>query len=114
MHKKTVTATVRVPGDGGGRRQETATFKTTVTQLTALAVWLAGFGVTLVGMESTGVYWVESTGRRNTSRWRWSGMYKHERVAAVRQMRGKMWSPGRPSTARREHRVGFWNAIARG
>ena len=41
-------------------------------------------------------------------------MYKHERVAAVRQMRGKIWSPGRPSTATREHRVGFWKAIARG
>jgi IS30 family transposase len=41
-------------------------------------------------------------------------MYKHERQAAVREMRGKVWSPGRPSTARREHRVGFWEAIARG
>ena len=29
-------------------------------------------------------------------------------------MRGKMWSPGRPSTARREDRVLFWEAIARG
>lgn len=29
-------------------------------------------------------------------------------------MRGKMWSPGRPSTARREDRVRFWEAIARG
>jgi transposase len=36
VHKRTVTATVRVPGDGGGRRQETATLKTTVTQLIAL------------------------------------------------------------------------------
>jgi IS30 family transposase len=41
-------------------------------------------------------------------------MYKHERVVAIREMRGKIWSPGRPSTARREHRVGFWQAIARG
>ena len=41
-------------------------------------------------------------------------MYKHERQAAVREMRGKIWSPGRPSTARREHRVGFWKGIARG
>jgi len=41
-------------------------------------------------------------------------MYKHERQAAVRVMRGKVWSPGRPSTARREHRVGFWEAIAGG
>src|SRR5262245_19060448 len=29
-------------------------------------------------------------------------------------MRGKMWSPGRPSTFRREDRVRFWTAIARG
>ena len=28
--------------------------------------------------------------------------------------RGKIWSPGRPTTARREHRVVFWRAIARG
>ena len=41
-------------------------------------------------------------------------MYKHERQAAVREMRGKIWSPGRPSSARREHRIGFWEGIARG
>ena len=29
-------------------------------------------------------------------------------------MRGKIWSPGRPSTARRENRVRFWQAIAVG
>lgn len=40
--------------------------------------------------------------------------YKHHRVQAVRSMRGKMWSPGRPSTARREDRVGFWERIAQG
>jgi len=40
--------------------------------------------------------------------------FKHHRVQAVREMRGKIWSPGRPSTARREHRVGFWVAIAAG
>jgi transposase, IS30 family len=38
------------------------------------------------------------------------GMKQH----AIREMRGQMWSPGRPSTARREDRVGFWGAIARG
>ena len=41
-------------------------------------------------------------------------VHKHERVQAIREMRGKMWSPGRPSTARREHRVRFWEAIGRG
>jgi IS30 family transposase len=29
-------------------------------------------------------------------------------------MRGQRWSPGRPSTARRDDRVRFWEAIARG
>jgi IS30 family transposase len=37
-----------------------------------------------------------------------------ERQQTVREMRGYMWSPGRPSTARREDRVRFWKAIARG
>jgi IS30 family transposase len=37
-----------------------------------------------------------------------------ERQQAVRVMRGQMWSPGRPSTARRDDRVRFWEAIARG
>ena len=39
---------------------------------------------------------------------------KQQRQVAVRAMRGKMWSPGRPSTARREDRVRFWKAIASG
>jgi IS30 family transposase len=39
---------------------------------------------------------------------------KHQRQLAIRTMRGKMWSPGRPTTARRENRVRFWEAIARG
>jgi IS30 family transposase len=37
-----------------------------------------------------------------------------KRQLAVRAMRGRMWSPGRPSIARREDRVRFWEAIARG
>jgi transposase len=57
VHQKSVTATVRVPGPGGTRRSETATFGTTVTRLLQLSDWLASFGVTLVAMESTGVYW---------------------------------------------------------
>ncbi len=39
---------------------------------------------------------------------------KHQRQLAVRAMRGKIWSPGRPSTARRGGRVRFWEAIAAG
>jgi len=37
-----------------------------------------------------------------------------KRQLAVREMRGQMWSPGRPSTAHREDRIRFWEAIARG
>ena len=41
-------------------------------------------------------------------------VYKYQRVRAIREMRGKIWSPGRPSTARREHRQRFWEQIAAG
>jgi len=37
-----------------------------------------------------------------------------KRQRAVRAMRGQMWSPGRPSTARREDRIRFWQAVGRG
>ncbi len=36
------------------------------------------------------------------------------RHRTIRAMRGRMWSPGRPSTARREDRIRFWEVIARG
>jgi transposase len=57
VHKDSVVATVRVPGKGKRRHAETATFGTTARQVAALGEWLGGFGVTLVGMEATGVYW---------------------------------------------------------
>lgn len=57
VHKDTVVATVRVPGTGRRRRQETATFGTTAREIVRLGDWLAGFEVTLVAMEATGVYW---------------------------------------------------------
>jgi transposase len=58
VHRDEVVATVRVPGSGRRRfDQETRTFKTTLAGLALLAAWLADVGVTLVGMESTGVYW---------------------------------------------------------
>jgi IS30 family transposase len=37
-----------------------------------------------------------------------------ERQRAIRAMRRQMWSPGRPSVARREDRQRFWRAIAAG
>ena len=58
VHRDNVVATVRVPGSG--RRQwdkQTKTFKSTLAGLTQLAAWLTEAGVTLVGMEATGVYW---------------------------------------------------------
>jgi len=60
VHRDSVVATLRVPGKGKSRRrraQETRTFATTIAQLEQLGDWLEGFGVTLVGMEATGVYW---------------------------------------------------------
>ena len=57
VHKDSVTATVRVPGCGRERLQETRTFETTTRGLVTLADWLESYGVTLVGMESTGCYW---------------------------------------------------------
>jgi hypothetical protein len=58
VHRDDVVATIRVPGQGRRRsEQHTRTFKATLAGLAKLAAWLAGFGVTLVGMEATGVYW---------------------------------------------------------
>ena len=55
--KDEVVACVRLPGAGGGRRQEIRTYKTFTTQLEALATWLEGEGITDVVMEATGQYW---------------------------------------------------------
>jgi len=57
VHKATVVATVRVPGDDGQRRIVTETFGTMTPDLIALREWLQAFGVTQVALESTGVYW---------------------------------------------------------
>ena len=60
VHRDSVVATVRVPGSSKSRRrreQQTRSFGTTIGQLETLADWREGFGVTLVGMEATGVYW---------------------------------------------------------
>ncbi|MHB8511318.1 MAG: IS110 family RNA-guided transposase [Actinomycetota bacterium] len=57
VHKDSVTACVRVPGEEDEREQHTQSFGTTTVQLLALRDWLASYAVTLVGMESTGVYW---------------------------------------------------------
>ena len=48
---------MRVPDDAGGRRQEVREFASTTAGLLTLADWLRSWAVTVVGMESTGVYW---------------------------------------------------------
>jgi transposase len=59
VHRDSVMATVRVPGKRRRQReQHKRAFGTTVAQLHELGGWLQGFGVTLVGMEATGVYWL--------------------------------------------------------
>lgn len=57
VHRDTVTACVRLPADDGGRLQELRTFGTSTPRLLALRDWLADHQVTVVGMESTGIYW---------------------------------------------------------
>ena len=57
VHKDTVVACVRRPGEGGKRHQEVRTFGTTTKELLRLRDWLVAEKVTVVGMESTGVYW---------------------------------------------------------
>jgi transposase len=57
VHKASVTACLRVPGESGQRMEHVETFSTTVPALLALADWLEAHGVTSVAMEATGVYW---------------------------------------------------------
>lgn len=57
VHRDTVMACARTPDGVGGRDEEVIEFGTTTSQLLLLADWLVERGVTLVGMEATGVYW---------------------------------------------------------
>ena len=57
VHRDTVMACARLPDGKGGRREEVVEFGTTTSQLLLLSDWLVERGVTLVGMEATGVYW---------------------------------------------------------
>ena len=57
VHRDTVMACARTPDGEGGRLEEVTEFRTTTSQLLLLADWLVERGVTLVGMEATGVYW---------------------------------------------------------
>lgn len=57
IHRDTAVTCVRSPDGTGGRRKETRTFGTTTGQILQLRDWLVEHRVTLVGMESTGIYW---------------------------------------------------------
>jgi transposase len=57
VHKKFVTVCARVVSADGELGEFTAEFRTMTPDLLALRDWLAGLGVTDVGMEATGVYW---------------------------------------------------------
>jgi transposase len=57
IHKSQITACVRVPDGHGGRRQDVCEFRATTAGLVTLTDWLRSYAVTVVGMESTGVYW---------------------------------------------------------
>jgi transposase len=57
VHKRTVVATVRSPGEGE-RREVTRTFRTFTAELERLAAWLVAERVELAAMEATGVFWL--------------------------------------------------------
>jgi transposase len=57
VHKDTIMAAVRLPGDKGKRRTELRQFRTWTSSLRELRGWLVSHGVTQVVMEATGVYW---------------------------------------------------------
>jgi len=56
VHKATIAACVLL-ADGHTKQKHLLRCKTMTHDLLAFAEWLAGFGVTHVAMESTGVYW---------------------------------------------------------
>lgn len=57
VHKKTVTACVRVPGASRERVEHVRTFPTFRAALESLRDWLADHEVSVVVMEATGVFW---------------------------------------------------------
>lgn len=57
VHKRSVTACVRTPGERGRRREQVRSFPTFLDGLEALRDWLLSEGVTEVVMEATGSFW---------------------------------------------------------
>ncbi len=58
VHRSMITGCALLSEERGRARQVKSQFVTTRAGLERLAVWLRGLGVTDVGMESTGVYWM--------------------------------------------------------
>ncbi len=57
LHKKTAVTTIMITQADGTVEQHTRTFSTMTSDLLALDDWLGGYGVQIVAMESTGIYW---------------------------------------------------------
>lgn len=57
VHRDTVSACVRVPGQDAKKQEIVQTFGTMTEELLALRDWLKAHEVTHVAMESTGVFW---------------------------------------------------------
>lgn len=58
VHRSVIVACVLVSAAGSHVRKEVQSFAATASGLATLVAWLSGFGVTHVGMEGTGVYWM--------------------------------------------------------
>jgi len=58
VHRSTVVACVLLSEAGGRTKKAKAEFTTTTAGLGKLVAWLREHGVSVVGMESTGVYWM--------------------------------------------------------
>lgn len=56
VHKASVVASVRLIDENGELQSFTQSFGTTAPDLLLLNDWLSSYAVTIVGMESTGVY----------------------------------------------------------
>jgi transposase len=58
VHQAVIVACVLIAQANGRSRKEQAEFSSTASGLAGLAAWLRQFGVSHVGMEATGVYWM--------------------------------------------------------
>ena len=58
VHRSVIVACVVVSAAGGRVTKEVRSFAAIASGRAELVAWLSGFGVTHVGMEGTGVYWM--------------------------------------------------------